>query len=309
MTRFRANLLLLLAGAVWGMGFVAQSTAMADVGPWTFVAAKFALAAVTVAPFAFLERRKAAVAIPRPALGWFAVIGAMLFLASITQQIGIVTTSVTNAGFLTGLYVVLTPILGLALWRDLPHWIVWPAALAAFFGIALLGGGSLSALNSGDLWIVVCAVFWALQILLVGRHIGESDRPYALSFIQFLVTTLAALLGALALEAPSLARLWAAWPEIVYGGVFSTGLAFTLQILGQRHTTSAQASIFLSSEALFAALFGAIFLGERIAAIGYVGCALILAAMLAVELVPLYRRPRPVAASETTATSGSSTKA
>jgi len=289
MTRLRANCLLLLAGAVWGMGFVAQSTAMAAVGPWTFTAAKFGIAALTLVPFAVAEGRRAAVPVPPGTRIGFVGIGALLFLAAITQQIGMVTTTVTNAGFLTGLYVVLTPILGLALLRSRPHWVVWPAALTALTGIALLGGGSLAALNVGDVWMLVCAVFWALQIVFVGLFAGPSGRPYTLSFVQFAVTAILAGLGTLAFEAPTLAGLWQAWPEIVYGGVLSTGLAFTLQIIGQRHTTAAQAAIFLSSESLFAALFGAVILGERIAAIGLVGCALIFAAMLAVELVPMRR--------------------
>nr|WP_281065504.1 DMT family transporter [Jiella sonneratiae] len=280
-------MLLLSAGAVWGMGFVAQSTAMAAIGPWSYVAAKFGLAALTLLPFAIREARRAKHAVGAPTLGLFVLVGVAIFLAAITQQIGILTTSVTNSGFLTGLYVVFTPILCLALLRQAPHWVVWPAAACSFLGIALLGGGSLTALRAGDVWTIACAVFWALQIMLIGRFAAAADRPFLLSFVQFAVTALAAAPVALAVEAPSLRALGAALPEIVYGGVFATGLAFTLQILGQRHTTPAQASIFLSSEALFAALFGAIFLAEYIAPLGYFGCGLILVAMVAVEIVPL----------------------
>ncbi|MEX6506590.1 DMT family transporter [Jiella sp. M17.18] len=287
MSRLRANFLLLLAGAVWGMGFVAQSTAMGALGPWTFVAVRFALAALTLLPFAWFESRRAARPLPRATLGGFLLIGAALFVAAITQQIGIVTTTVTNSGFLTGLYVVLTPVLALLFLKHRPHWVVWPAALAAFCGIVLLGGGSLSALGPGDIWTIVCALFWALQILFVGVFSGSSNRPYMLSFVQFAVTALLAAIGAVLLETPTAAAVAAVWPEIVYGGVFSSGLAFTLQVLGQGHTSAAQASIFLSSESLFAALFGGLVLGERIAPIGFLGCALIFAAMLAVELVPL----------------------
>ncbi|MAU98336.1 MAG: EamA family transporter [Fulvimarina sp.] len=297
MTRLRANLLLLVAGAVWGMGFVAQSTAMDALSPWAFIAAKFALAAAALAPLAALESRRQPVALPPKMLGWFALTGGALLLAAITQQIGIVTTTVTNSGFLTGLYVVLTPILGLVLLRQVPHWVVWPAAAMSFAGIALLGGGSLSALNTGDLWTIGSALFWALQIMLVGTIAASSGRPFLLSFVQFAVTALGATAGTLILEAPALGDFAAALPEIVYGGLFATALAFTLQVFGQSHTTPAQASIFLSSEALFAALFGAIFLAERIAPIGYLGCAMILLAMLAVELVPLSavgRRSQPV---------------
>ena len=140
--------------------------------------------------------------------------------------------------------------------------------------------------------MIVCAVFWAGQILLVGRYALSSGRPLALSCVQFAVCAGLSAIGALVLEAPSLDAMAGAWPEIVYGGLFSSGLAFTLQTIGQRHTTAAQAAIFLSSEALFAALFGAILLGERIGPSGLFGCALIFAAMLVVELVPIWiRRP------------------
>ncbi|MCK5933710.1 MAG: DMT family transporter [Fulvimarina manganoxydans] len=294
MKRTTANLLLLTAGAVWGMGFVAQATAMELVGPWTFIAAKFALAALSVLPFALAEGRRAAAALARQAWVAFVVIGLFLFLASITQQIGIVFTSVTNAGFLTGLYVVLTPILGFALMRARPHPIVWPAALAAFIGIVLLSGGSMTGINRGDVWMIVCAVFWAGQILLVGRYALSSGRPLALSCIQFAICAGCSALGAFLLEAPSLDAMAGAWLEIVYGGVFASGLAFTLQTIGQRYTTAAQAAIFLSSEALFAALFGVLLLGERIGPSGLFGCALIFAAMLAVELGPIWlRRSQP----------------
>lgn len=286
MTRLRANLLLLLAGAIWGMGFVAQSTAMANVGPWTFNAAKFVLAALAVLPFALREARQT----PRPlaATEWrgFLGIGAFLFTGSILQQVGITTTSVTNSGFLTGLYVVFTPILGLLVLRQRPHWVVWPCALTAFLGIVLVGGGSIGALNAGDLLVVLCAVFFALQILFVGRFAVSSNRPLMLSLVQFVVCAALSGAGAALLETTSLRGLGGAWVEIVYGGVFSIGLAFSLQTIGQRHTTAPQAAIFLSSEALFAALFAAFILGERIALLGLLGCGLIFAAMLAVEIVP-----------------------
>ncbi|UIJ72999.1 DMT family transporter [Aurantimonas sp. HBX-1] len=296
MSRLSANLLLLLAGAVWGMGFVAQSTAMDAVGPWTYTAAKFAVAALALAPFAILESRRAKAPLPASARTGFVLVGLMLFSGAILQQIGIVTTSVTNAGFLTGLYVVFTPILAFVLLRARPHWVVWPSAFAAFAGIVLLGGGGVAVPGFGDWLMVACAAFFALQIIAVGVFAGPTGRPLTLSFTQFAVAALLAGLGMLALEAPTPTSLAAAWPEILYGGLFSTALAFTLQIIGQRHTTAAQAAIFLSSEALFAALFAALLLGERIAAIGILGCILIFAAMLAVELVPLRDKgPRSVA--------------
>lgn len=296
MTRLRANLLLLTTGAIWGMGFVAQSTAMDAVGPWTYTAARFVLAVLTLLPFAIREGRRTAG--PVPARDWrgFAAAGAMLFAGTILQQLGILTTSITNAGFLTCLYVVMTPIAALVLFRARPHWVVWPSAGAALAGILLVGGGRLAAIGIGDWLMIAAAAAFTGQILLVGVFSAASDRPLLLSCVQFAAVAILAAIGMAAFEVPTLSGLGAAWPSVVYGGCISAGLAFTLQTVAQRHTSASQAAIFLSSEALFAALFGAVFLSERITPAGYVGCALIFAAMLAVELVPPPPRPaRPAA--------------
>ena len=286
MTRTKANLLLLLAGAVWGMGFVAQSTAMDAIGPMLFVSLRFVLAFLVVLPFAILESRRA-----KSRLSWsdgrgFAWIGLFLFFGMAVQQVGLLTTTVTNAGFLTGLYVIFVPILMVVAMRQFPHPVIWPGALVAFAGIWLLSGGRLSALNSGDALIILCAVFWAAQVLLIGIYGTRSGRPLTLSAVQFAICAILGLLTALMTETITWSAIVAAAPEIIYAGVFSSGLAFTLQVIGQRYTSAAQAAVFLSSEALFAALFGAFFLGERLAGVGYLGCLLIFVAMLAVEIVP-----------------------
>lgn len=286
MTRIQANLVLLFTGAVWGMGFVAQSSAMSAVGPWTFTAARFVLAALTLLPFAVRERSRSSHPLPRADLVGFVLCGAALFAGSIVQQFGMLTTSVTNAGFLTGLYVVMTPAVAFLAFRQRPHWVVWVAAPVALFGLLLAGGGRLEAIGRGDWLTVGSAAAFAAQIVLVGTFAARSDRPFALSFVQVAACAAASLAGTLAFETIDLAALSRVWPLVAYGGCFSSALAFTLQTIGQRWTTAPQAAIFLSSEAVFAALFGAIFLGERILPIGYLGCALILAAMLAVELVP-----------------------
>ncbi|KQT45087.1 MFS transporter [Aureimonas sp. Leaf454] len=286
MSRLSANLLLLLAGAVWGMGFVAQSSAMSDLGPWSYTAGRFLLAALTLLPFAIWEGRRAPRRLSGSELGGFAAIGVMLFLGSMLQQVGILHTTVTNSGFLTGLYVVLTPIFGFLVLRSVPHWVIWPAAALALFGILLTGGGSLARIGVGDGLTIAAAAGFALQILLIGRFVASSGRPLTLSCLQFATVSLLAAVGMVALESPTLVQFQAVWPQTVYGGVVSAGFAFTLQILAQRYTTAPQAAIFLSSEALFAALFGALLLGERIPPIGFLGCALIFAAMIAVEIVP-----------------------
>ncbi len=292
MTRVQANLLLLLAAAIWGGGFVAQSTAMQAIGPFWFIGLRFVVATVVILPFAWHEDRKAAAPVSRRHWRMFVLIGLALFAGAATQQIGLLTTTVTNSSFITGLYVVFVPLIAVAVLRRPPHWIVWPGALMALAGIFLLSGGALSRLTVGDMLTVVCAAFWAIQITLAGTAVIESGRPLTLSAVQFAVTGAIGVVIAFAMEPISLDIVRGALGEILYVGVFSSGLAFALQVIGQRYTTSSQAAIFLSSEALFGATLGALMLGETISPIGYVGCALMFAAMLVVEIVPEVLRRR-----------------
>ncbi len=292
MTRIQANLLLLLAAAIWGGGFVAQSTAMKAIGPFWFIGLRFVIAAVAVLPFMLFEARKTRVKTAPRHLKLYLLTGLALFGGAATQQIGLQTTTVTNSSFITGLYVVIVPLIAVVFLRRSPHWVIWPGAIMAVSGIYMLSGGQLSALTTGDLLTVVCAVFWAGQITLAGITVSETGRPLALSTAQFAVTGACALAVAVVVEPISWAAVWAAAPEILYVGIFSSGVAFSLQVIGQRYTTSSQAAIFLSSEALFGASLGALLLGETMPPLGYAGCALMFTAMLLVEVVPEITRRR-----------------
>jgi len=296
MNRASANLLLLITGAIWGGGFIAQATAMDSIGPVLFTGIRFLAAALAVLPFAVIEARRAGAPLLPDTGQWarFSLLGTLLFTSLAAQQIGLLTTSVTNSGFLTGLYVVLTPVLGVALWRFWPHPVVWPAALMALAGIALLSGGAFTGLSRGDWWTILCAALWACHVQFLGRFVG-SARPLQLACSQFFVCGFLGIAIALAVEPVAWSMITASATEILFAGVISGGLAFTIQAIAQRHTTAPQAAIFMSSEALFAALFGALFLGERIGATGLAGCALIFVAMLSVELVPMMRRHKPAA--------------
>lgn len=292
MTRVQANLLLLLAAAIWGGGFVAQSTAMDHLEANWFNALRFGIAAIVLAPFALIEAKRSRTPLSARDIKNFVIIGVLLFAAQTAQQFGLKTTTVTNASFLTGLYVVIVPVMGVLFLKQRPHWIVWPAALAALLGIFLLSGGSITALSSGDGLTILCAGFFAVQILLTGRIIQGLSRPLALAGIQFAVTAVLCTLAAATLEPITLANIDNSLTQILYGGLLSSGLAFSLQIIGQRYTSSSQAAIFMSSEALFGALLGALILHESLPPIGYFGCALMFLAMLAVELVPEWGKTR-----------------
>ncbi len=293
MRRSTANALLLIAGAIWGMGFVAQSTAMEHLGPLVFVAARFAIASLVLLPFAVYEARRSNQSDPVTwgVLGRFVLIGTAMFAGMALQQVGLLTTTVSNSGFLTGLYVVFTPLVAVMLFRDFPHPVVWPGAALAFVGIFMLSGGDLAQLTFGDLLTIGSAFCWAVQAVLIGRFVLSSGRPLLLAAVQFTTVCVFACIAVVILgETLSISALIGAAPELLYTGIVAGALAFTLQIVGQRYTSASQAVIFLSSEAPFAALFGVLLLGERLSSLAVTGCIAILAAMLLVELVPGWRK-------------------
>lgn len=296
MTRFQANLFLLMSGAIWGAGFVAQSTAMESIGPMWFIGLRFAIATAVAAPLALWEHRKTEKPTPKSNIRNFLWIGLALFAGAMTQQLGLLTTSVTNSGFLTGLYVVFVPILTVVFLRRKPHWVIWPAAGMALLGIFLLSGGTLAGLNNGDFLTIICAAFWALQVMLVGIFVGSTGRPMLLCVVQFAVCAVLGCLAGALFEPLDMTAITNALPEILYAGFFSSGIGFICQVVGQRYTTAPQAAIFLSSEALFAALLGVLLLGESITTVGYIGCATIFAAMLIAEIVPELTKPKRIAA-------------
>jgi drug/metabolite transporter (DMT)-like permease len=300
MTRATADLLLLLAALIWGLAFVWQQTAMAHLGPLTFTGTRFLIAAAAVLPFVLRERTRGP-AIPRARFGALLGIGAVFFLTVGVQQFGLLRTTVTNAGFLTALYVVMVPAIAVAATRRRVHPAVWPAAALSLAGMALLGGGGIAGLNWGDGLIIVSAFFGALQIVGLSLLVGNLGRPLAVAFAQYAVTGVIGLGLAFMFETPSLAGLMGAWREIAYTGLLSGGVAFTLQSIAQAHTPPSDAAIIVSMESVFAALFGALILGERLNLSGWIGAGLVMAAVLVVQLVPIYgrrwlRRPPPGAA-------------
>jgi drug/metabolite transporter (DMT)-like permease len=297
MSRLNANLLLILVALIWGSAFVAQSMGMAHIGPMTFTGVRFLIGALVVAPFMWWEWRALRVK-ARPLRRHdglkIAGLGSLLLLGAAMQQIGIVGTTVTNAGFLTALYVPMVPLLSWLLLRQKPHWSAWPSALACLGGAYLLSGVQSLSFLDGDIWIIASTLPWALHVLLIGRVADRMAAPFLVAGGQFLVCGLLAGGWALAFEPVSRAGLEAAlWP-LAYTGVLSVGLAFTLQVLAQRFAQATDAAILLSAETLFAALFGYLLMNERLNAAGIVGCGLILASMLSVQLLPLlpilYRR-------------------
>ena len=297
MSRTTANLLLLLAGAVWGMGFVAQQSAMEDMPPMLFIALRFLVGTIAVSPLAIWQLRRSKSRPTIRQLQRFAILGAVFFIAMALQQVGLLTTTITNAGFLTALYVVLVPLILAVVYRQNQPLGIWIASIVSLIGVYLLGEGDIASVTVGDWLVVLCAVFWAIHVILVGKFAGDTEHPVTMAATQFGVCSILGLVGHLIGSFATgddrdvqpvawIDILFAALPEILYAGAFAGALAFTLQIIAQQHTSPSAAAILMGTESLFAALFAAIFMNERLPAIGYLGCALIFTSVLVVELLP-----------------------
>ncbi len=298
MSRPVAVLFLLLATAIWGFAFVAQKSAMDHMGPMTFGGARFLLGGLALLPFALAEHRRkpgAVAAVTRRQWLLVGILCAGFFLAATVQQYGLIYTSVTNSGFLTSLYVLFVPIIAWLAVRQRPHPAIYVGAPLALVGIYHLNGGTLTDFNIGDALMVLGAVFWGVQVFLIGLLSRETGLPVILSALSFAVVGLLSVAGALAFETPDLSTLADGWIEIAYAGLLSTAVAYTLQAVAQQYVPAANAAVVLSAESLFAALGGALLLAERLTPVGYAGAALIFVAILVVEAVPALRRRRAVA--------------
>jgi drug/metabolite transporter (DMT)-like permease len=298
MRRGTADLLLLLAAVIWGLAFVFQKAAMAHVSECLFIAARSFLASLALAPLAWLEGRRVAPAAPSatppvlpavlPEVLPIAVAGGVaFFLGALFQQIGLRTTSVGNTGFLTGLYVIFTPLLVWGQTRRQPGPRIWVAVALSFAGTWLLGGGTLTGFRIGDVLVAVCAVFWAAHLLIVARS-SRFDRPLMFTAIQFAVVGVLGLTAAVISEPLSWASvttgLRAAAIPIAYVGLLSSALTFTILAIAMKYTPTSEAAIIVSLEAVFAAIAGAVLLGERLTWIAGLGAAMILVATLIVQL-------------------------
>ncbi|OHD71912.1 MAG: hypothetical protein A2177_11665 [Spirochaetes bacterium RBG_13_68_11] len=310
--------LLLLTAAIWGFAFVAQRAGMEYVGPFAYTAVRFALGSIALLPLVFVERRAArrapvahaavaaAVAAPSPVSGTASVVrpisplaggllaGVVLFGGAILQQAGLVWTTAGKAGFVTGLYVVLVPLAGL-LWGQHPGWSRWLGAALAAAGLFLLGVTRSFTLERGDMLVLVGALFWTAHVHVVG-WLSPRTRPVALSCVQFAVCSVLSGIVMPFTERVTVEALQTAAVPILYGGLVSVGVAYTLQVVAQRHAPPAHAAILLSLETVFAALGGWIVLGERLSPRSIAGCCLMLAGMLCSQLpVLLPRRHLPEA--------------
>ena len=273
--RLRYDAILLLVAVIWGSAFAVQRVAAQHLGSFLFNGLRFLLAGMLLLPFARLPQR-----LNRHNLPWVITAGAILFISSVLQQLGLATTTAGNAGFITSLYVVLVPVLLLLLWRRHSHGLSWAAAGVAAVGAWLLStGGKSLHLAAGDAYELLGALGWAFHVIVISKG-AQKTEALAFSVGQCCVAAALNLAMGFTLERQTLPGLAAAWWCVVYVGVFSTAIGYTLQIVGQRHSPPTDASLILSLESVFAALFGFLLLSERLGLVQFLGCALILGAVV-----------------------------
>jgi len=285
----KSDLLLLLTATIWGFAFVAQRVGMAYVGPFTFNGVRFALGCLVLIPFIIKGKldRKPAEDEARGNKHTILVLGGglaglFLFGGASFQQIGLVYTTAGNAGFITGLYVVIVPVLGL-LGGQRATTGTWLGAMLAAFGLFLLSVKGDFSIGFGDMLELVGAFLWACHVLVIG-WLTNKTSALKLAFLQFAVCSLLSLCIAAWIETIAISGLVQAAAPIAYGGLLSVGVAYTLQVIAQREAHPAHASILLSLEAVFAAAGGWLILNETLSFRGMTGCALMLAGMLLSQL-------------------------
>jgi len=291
-TALRSDLILLLAAIIWGFAFVAQRIGMDYVGPFTYNGVRFALGAIVLLPFLFNSASKdePLVKANHPSDRGKILIGSLmtgllLFGGVALQQLGLQQTSAGKAGFITGLYVVFVPIVGL-FFGHRSHFTIWIGAILSVTGLYFLSMTGGFSIGHGDKLIVYCAIIFTFHVLFIA-WLSPLMNSFLLAVIQFTICCLLSLIVAFAIEPVHIATILQAWMPIAYGGILSVGVAYTLQVIAQKTAHPAHASIILSLEAVFAVAGGWMILNEGFTTRMLIGCALMLVGMIIVQLQPV----------------------
>ncbi|MCR4422552.1 MAG: DMT family transporter [Exilispira sp.] len=294
---FFSELLLLLTAAIWGFAFVAQRVGMNYIRPFTYNGIRFLLGAITLIPVFVILNKKSKLnknniqddKIPISKNDFYGILitGVVLFIAANLQQIGIVYTSAGNAGFITGLYVIIVPFLSIIL-RKKTDIIYFISAIVSFIGLYLLSSEGRFIINKGDIIVAIGAIFWAIHILIIS-HFSNRINNLILAIGQFLICGILSMIMAFIIEIKDkniIEKIFDAKYPILYGGILSISVAYTLQIVGQRKAHPALASIIMSLESFFAFVGGILILKESTNIVRIVGAILMLSALFLSQLKP-----------------------
>jgi len=288
----RADLLMLLAAAIWGFAFVAQREGMETMGPFLFNTARFFIGTVFLLPIVWYLSKKKKISTGKETSTkklWVAgtVAGLFLFTASSFQQVGIQYTTAGKAGFITGLYIFFVPLIGIFLGQRTGSG-TWLGAFIAVIGLYLLSINEDFSIARGDLLQLICAVFFAAHVLVIG-YVAKRMDPLKLSLIQYLVSGVLSFFIAIAIEVITWQMIVDTAIPLLYAGIMSIGVGYTLQVVAQQHAKSSHAAIILGLEGAFAVLGGWLILDENLSTRGLIGCVLMLSGMFLSQLLPRLR--------------------
>ena len=277
---------------IWGTTFIAQDTGMDKIGPLTFNATRFFVGFLSIMPFALLiEKKKISKEINSNKKLFFKLlfwIGLFLFLGTFLQQAALLYTDVANAAFFTIFYVPMVPIILFFIYSKSIHWSIWPSVLFCLFGVYLLSDFSDATIRLGDGLVILCALFWALHIIFIGNFAKSFNLPLFFGALQALVVSFFSFIFAIFFETITISNILNESISIIYAGVLSGGIAFTLQIYAQKNISPAPAGIIFSLEGVFATIAAWIILNQILGLNNIIGCVLILFGVLFSQLLPLF---------------------
>lgn len=280
------SLMLMLAAIIWGAAFVAQSAGMDYIGPVTFNCIRSFFGSLVLIPIAAFMDKKEGVLTPwksKELVLAGLVCGIILFFATTTQQIGLVSTSPGKAGFITALYIVLVPVFSLAL-RKKPGKFIWLSVILAVIGLYFLCLSGTTTLEKGDIWELACAILFACHILVIDKFAPHVD-VLKLSSYQFAVCGALSIIPMI-LEKPEFSCIWDCRIPILYAGVMSGGIAYTLQMEAQKRVAPTVACILMSLESVFSVVFGFLIMKDKLTARELIGCGIMFVAVILAQLAP-----------------------
>ena len=282
--QFKGSLSIILATIIWGSTFVAQSVGVDHVGPFSFLSIRCFLAVAMLLAVLFLRNKQDFVKIITDPRLWKAGIpcGVALFAATALQQIGLIYTTAGKGGFITTMYIIMVPIFGLFLKQKPPKTVGISVVIAAV-GLYLISGAGFTAINIGEVLMLLCAVAFAVQILIMDRVAGELNSM-ALNMSQALVCAVVSGVCALIFDNTTWQGILDCWFPLCWAGIMSMGIAYTLQIVGQKSIEPTTASLLMSFESVFAAISGALLLNEKFTLTEGIGCALVFGAILLTQI-------------------------
>ena len=286
-SNIKGNIILMLTAFIWGTAFVAQSVGMDYVGPFTFIASRYIIGGIFLIPCIFIldkvnkdDRKQKSNNKTLITAG--CLCGVALFVASSFQQIGIQYTTVGKSGFITALYIIIVPMIGLLFKRKVSLRI-WVSAFISLIGLYLLSINESFSISRGDFLILICAFCFSIHILVIDKYSNLVDGV-RMSCIQFFVAGLLGIISMIIFEKPQINDILAAYNPILYAGIMSSGVAYTFQIIGQKYTSPVLATLIMSLESVFAALSGWFILGEVLLVKEFIGCVLVFTAIILAQI-------------------------